>query len=154
MALGATSKLILISLAQWHQWLRYVRNDPPSIVEQQQDVIRQLQVKQLARLADERWASKPSYLDKPQTEQPAPATNTSDGTLRGPEPGTPQEQHEKRQQQAPTQNEGTEATAQQQQQQQGGRDKTKKDDPWANAAAGVPGQEWQPDSWTPTAARR
>ncbi|OGM46899.1 hypothetical protein ABOM_004425 [Aspergillus bombycis] len=66
---------------QWHQWLRYVRAEPPSVQEQQQDVLRQIQIKQLARLADERWASKPSYLDMPQTKQPAPATQTTDATM-------------------------------------------------------------------------
>lgn len=145
-----------MSLAQWHQWLRYVRDDPPSIAEQQQDVIRQLQVKQLARLADERWASKPSYLDQPQTEHPRPATKTSDGTLRGPEQGTPQAHHEQGQQPS-TQSEGTVAASEQQQQQQQeqeGKSKPKQNDPWANAKTRAPGQEWQPDSWTPTAARR
>ena len=63
----------------WHQWLRHTRLDAPSTEEQQADVQRQLQLKQLAQLADERWASKASYLDAPkETAQPAPATVARD----------------------------------------------------------------------------
>jgi len=49
----------------WHQWLRHTRPNPPSIEEQQQDVVRQEQLKVLAAQADARWASKKSYLDTP-----------------------------------------------------------------------------------------
>ncbi|OJI86649.1 hypothetical protein ASPTUDRAFT_64046 [Aspergillus tubingensis CBS 134.48] len=120
-----------ITTAQWHQWLRYVRADPPSIQEQQQDIIRQMQIKELARLADERWASKPSYLDMPKSQQqPLPATNTSDATVA---------QANK----SPSEDTQT-ATA----------EAAKKNDPWAKAAAGAPGQKWQPDSWSPTASKR
>ncbi|PWY76755.1 hypothetical protein BO83DRAFT_358062 [Aspergillus eucalypticola CBS 122712] len=116
---------------QWHQWLRYVRADPPSIQEQQQDIIRQMQIKELARLADERWASKPSYLDMPKSQQqPLPATNTSDATVA---------QANK----SPSEDTQT-ATA----------EAAKKNDPWAKATAGAPGQKWQPDSWSPTASKR
>lgn len=54
---------------QWHQWLRHTRPDPPSIQEQEMDVRRQLSIKRLARIADERWASKPSLLDGPELQQ-------------------------------------------------------------------------------------
>ncbi|MCJ1442537.1 MAG: hypothetical protein MMC23_003033 [Stictis urceolatum] len=64
---------------QWHQWLRYTRNEAPTLQEQQQDVQRQKQLKQLAQLADERWNSKASYLDAPQkTAQAGPATRPLD----------------------------------------------------------------------------
>ena len=49
----------------WHQWLRHTRAEPPSLEEQRAEVERQRGVKILARLADERWKSKPSFLDKP-----------------------------------------------------------------------------------------
>ena len=59
----------------WHQWLRHTRFDAPSLEEQKADVQRQLQLKHLAQLADERWASKASYLDAPKdTAQTAPIT--------------------------------------------------------------------------------
>ncbi|RAH72175.1 uncharacterized protein BO66DRAFT_390295 [Aspergillus aculeatinus CBS 121060] len=121
---------------QWHQWLRYVRAEPPSIEEQQQDIIRQIQLKELARLADERWASKASYLDKPKTQQPAPATQTSDATLNPPKD---EAQATKATPAAPG-NEKKEKPA-------------SKQDPWAKAASG-PGEKWQPDSWNPTSSQR
>lgn len=49
----------------WHQWLRHTRQDPPSITEQSQDVIRQQNLKVLAAQADARWAAKSSYLEAP-----------------------------------------------------------------------------------------
>jgi NADH dehydrogenase [ubiquinone] 1 alpha subcomplex assembly factor 2 len=50
---------------------------PPSIAEQQQDVSRLQNIKRLAHLADERWASKSSFLEKP-SDQPKPATAPKD----------------------------------------------------------------------------
>lgn len=127
--------------AQWHQWLRYVRHDAPTIEEQQQDLLRQQQIKHLARLADERWASKPSYLDKPQTQQPGPATRTSDLTFH---PGAGQKQD-----QAGVRNAvGSQAEI---------SDKASKTttvkNPWIRET-GAPSENWQPESWTPTAAPR
>lgn len=58
----------VISLAQWHQWLRYTRPLPPTISEQQADFVRRQELKLLAQAADERWAAKPSLLDKPREE--------------------------------------------------------------------------------------
>ncbi|KEF54307.1 uncharacterized protein A1O9_09473 [Exophiala aquamarina CBS 119918] len=55
---------------QWHQWLRQTRPDAPSIQEQMADVQRIEQMKHNARLADERWAAKPKYIEKP---EPTPA---------------------------------------------------------------------------------
>ncbi|KAI9663853.1 MAG: hypothetical protein M1821_007343 [Bathelium mastoideum] len=63
---------------QWIQWLRQTRADAPSILEQQQDVMRQAQMKQLAAAADERWASVPSYMDSPKLQQPQPAMEPRD----------------------------------------------------------------------------
>ncbi|KKA19908.1 hypothetical protein T310_6107 [Rasamsonia emersonii CBS 393.64] len=125
---------------QWHQWLRYVRQDPPSLEEQQQDVVRQMQIKKLAQIADERWASKPSYLDRPQTQQPGPATRTSDATLH-PEKGA-----------APDRQPGVMNAIQSQAEAQ---EQEKKPDtkPWARKMGG-PSENWQPEAWTPTAAKR
>lgn len=132
--------------AQWHQWLRYVRPNPPSIEEQKHDLIRQEQIKYLARLADERWASKPSYLDKPQTHQPAPATHTSDPTLNPPAESAPSETPAPGVSNAVKSGEEDAAAGQQ------NKTKEKKEDPWAKAKG--PSENWQPESWTPSAARR
>ncbi|KAJ5172956.1 NADH:ubiquinone oxidoreductase 17.2kDa subunit [Penicillium capsulatum] len=110
---------------QWHQWLRYLREHPPSLEEQRQDLIRQAQMKQLAQLADERWASKPSVLDKPKTQQPAPATQASETTANP----TSASQEAPASQSQPTPN------------------------PWAQADRRNPGDGYQPDSWTPTSQR-
>ena len=50
---------------QWHQWLRHTRNDAPSMQEQAADVQRQATLKVNAQLADERWAAKAKYIEKP-----------------------------------------------------------------------------------------
>lgn len=138
------SKLALITYyvsAQWHQWLRYVRHDPPSIEEQQRDVVRQIQMKKLAQLADERWASKPSYLDKPQTQQPAPVTRTSDPTIHPTESSGS----------APDARPGVENAVESQA--EGGKKEQAEKKPWAKVPSG-PSETWQPESWTPSAARR
>lgn len=46
----------------WHQWLRYTREDPPTIEEQEAEVARQERIKVLAKLADERWEAKAKYI--------------------------------------------------------------------------------------------
>lgn len=122
--------------AQWHQWLRYVRPDAPSIQEQQQDIIRQIQIKHLAQLADERWASKPSYMDKPRTTQHlGPATSSSDATVQ-----SSQRQHA--QQPSEEQTRGDRVRV--------GEENSKS----KPAPKGGPGENWQPESWTPTPAAR
>lgn len=128
-----------LSIAQWHQWLRYVREHPPSIEEQQQDLIRQAQIKQLARLADERWASKPSFLDKPKTQQPPTPTETSDPPA-NPATKSPQDAS------APAPSTSTPKPA-------SAKPEPVKEDPWAKANPGNPGDTWQPESWTPSSKR-
>jgi NADH dehydrogenase [ubiquinone] 1 alpha subcomplex assembly factor 2 len=130
--------------AQWHQWLRYVRHEPPTIEEQQRDLIRQAQIKKLAQIADEKWAAKPSFLDKPQTQQPTPATRTSDKTLHPPETSDPGFQGRPG---VMNQIEGQEDI----QQEVGQSKKTK--GPAINVPTG-PGEKWQPEAWTPDASRR
>ncbi|PWY88546.1 hypothetical protein BO70DRAFT_332112 [Aspergillus heteromorphus CBS 117.55] len=116
---------------QWHQWLRYVRAEAPTLEEQQQDIIRQIQIKELARLADARWASKPSYLDMPNTQRPLPTTNTSGATL-----SSPETQNKVPEQQAPK------------------KAAPPKEDPWAKARAGGPSENWQPQSWSPPSSKK
>lgn len=145
----------LTTTAQWHQWLRYVRPNPPSIQEQRLDVTRQEQVKHLARLADERWASKPSYLDKPQSHQPGPAMRTSDQTLNPSPQHAPDESSPGVSNAVKSEEEDAAAGAGQgtgQGQDQSQEKQTKKEDPWARAKG--PSENWQPESWAPSAARR
>lgn len=125
---------------QWHQWLRQTRYDPPTIQEQQADIGRQAQLKYLAQQADERWASKPSFLDQPR-DQPKPATlpkvpgayapqtdpdkkkgvgSTMDNPVAVPEPPKTEE----------------------------------RPNPWKRASSGGPSEQWQPESWTPGSAKK
>lgn len=100
-----------------------------------------MQLKQLARLADERWASKPSYLDKPR-EQPGPATIPRDPAAYVGQT-EPDEKEGVRS--------GVESPADQTDTRSGA--KADKKNPWAQERGG-PSEGWQPKSWTPDAARR
>jgi NADH dehydrogenase [ubiquinone] 1 alpha subcomplex assembly factor 2 len=121
-------------LAQWHQWLRYVRPEPPSIEEQQRDLVRQAQIKKLAAIADQKWAAKPSFLDKPQTSSsPAPALNTGDLASHPTN--------------ASSSDNGSKAKAQEK--------PTKKGEKSIRGKVPTgPGETWQPESWTPEATKR
>jgi NADH dehydrogenase [ubiquinone] 1 alpha subcomplex assembly factor 2 len=54
---------------QWMQWLRHTREVAPTVEEQQHDVIRQQQLRQLADAADARWAAQPSFLQAPDARE-------------------------------------------------------------------------------------
>ncbi|KAJ5109179.1 hypothetical protein N7456_005854 [Penicillium angulare] len=124
---------------QWHQWLRYVRPIAPTLDEQRQDLIRQAQMKELARLADERWASKASYLDKPNTQQntagiESGSATTTESTTSAHTPSS----HAQAPQPEPT----------------GPPPKIEKEvNPWAKSDKQTSGGEWQPDAWNPTSQR-
>lgn len=100
-------------------------------------------MKELARLADERWASKPSFLDKPKNQPLSHGTEEAvqnqsikvkNGHATASGEGSPAPGNV-----APAGN--TES-------------KTGKDEsPWAKADAKGPGEGWQPDSWTPKSQR-
>ncbi|KAI9699753.1 MAG: hypothetical protein M1836_002788 [Candelina mexicana] len=128
---------------QWHQWLKQVRPDPPSIPEQRADLQRQANMKQLAQRADERWASKPSFLDKPK-EQPVPATLPRD-------PAGYAGQTE------PDEKEGVRnAIGSPEDIGRAAGDQNTEKDPWEQAKrrARGPSEGWQPQEWTPGPARK
>lgn len=114
---------------QWHQWLRQTRADPPSIQEQVADLQRIEQMKHNARLADERWAAKAKYIEKP---KPTPA---SDAQFEGAAP-----------EQTPPQPPSAEKTT----------SSVDTEDPWKKASEGGsnPGANWTPESWVPGTAKR
>ncbi|KAH7347999.1 hypothetical protein BKA66DRAFT_576357 [Pyrenochaeta sp. MPI-SDFR-AT-0127] len=143
----------------WMQWLRHTRFDPPSIAEQKQDMMRQERMKVLAAQADARWASKPSALDAPDKQQPAQMLQSRD-----PDSGVtqPNADHDTRARVEPPQVSEEEAQGML-------RDppvpasaaaaptlttrkrmkKEPKDSPWKKATHGNPGEDWQPQGWTP-----
>ncbi|PGH09117.1 hypothetical protein GX51_00871 [Blastomyces parvus] len=117
---------------QWHQWLRYTRQNPPTLQEQQDDLLRQERMKHLAKLADERWASKPSFLDRPQGQQPGPTMKPS------------HEPHHSAAQ--PDQPAGLQNTTEKEPELKDQDNKNKS--PWARDTGG-PSEKWQPESWNP-----
>lgn len=138
---------------QWHQWLRQTRPDPPTVQEQHIDLIRQKQLKHNARLADERWAAKAKYIEKPKETDTAPPTmiNKSDTTR-----STPGQQPIPPTSGAESSSKGTISEAQTPISQ----NQLSQDDPWAKEkqrqqeAASNPGGTWQPETWTPGPRKR
>jgi NADH dehydrogenase [ubiquinone] 1 alpha subcomplex assembly factor 2 len=154
------------------QWLRHTRFEPPTITEQQQEIMRQERMKVLASQADARWASKPSALDAPDKQQPMQMLKSRD-----PDAGVgqmnidqeirdkaeppriveeqqakpqPVEEHEPQQmpRDPPIPASTDDAPAAQT------RKKTKKvpkDSPWKQAETS---KDWQPQGWSPAPARR
>ena len=124
---------------QWHQWLRHTRPVAPSLEEQRAEVQRQQNIKELARLADERWASKPSFLDKP-SEQPRPATAVQDqgGYVQSPEEAG-REEEVKNTVQGSEMEDKQETTKW-----------ARKQNQWDQHRGG-PSEDWQPRAWNPNA---
>lgn len=111
-------------------------------------------MKQLAAKADERWKSVPSYLDGPKNQQAQPAM-----ALKDPGGYAPQTEPEHKQG-VMSGVEDAEAVAQVSEGVDGkavseGRfkGKTAKANPWHKQTGG-PGEDWQPQSWTPGPVQR
>lgn len=139
---------------QWHQWLRYTRPDPPTIQEQQMDVARQIQLKHNARLADERWASKKRYIEKPAKQQEEKVERPTIG-------GEGQEAiqgDDALKMETANKDVRSAVAGSAEQARQSGR--TKELDPWEQErkkqkeTAANPGGTWQPEAWSPGVKRR
>ena len=115
---------------QWHQWLRHTRASPPSLYEQQQDVIRQQQLKMLAKAADERWESKASVLDAPRRGNQELGVGDGEGGV-----GTVGRR-------------GESAEVDVKESVSKARSK-EKDNPWKKQETKGPGEAYQPGTWTP-----
>ncbi|KAL9074277.1 MAG: hypothetical protein Q9157_004466 [Trypethelium eluteriae] len=151
---------------QWIQWLRQTRADAPSHLEQQQDLMRQARMKQLAAAADERWASIPSYRDSPQLQQPRPAMEPKDqggygNKIEGGVVEANGENMEGVRSMAAGQEElggEVEPNTNSDHDSQSGKKPARRRDrqqevksPWTKAGGG---DSWQPQSWTPDVAQR
>lgn len=123
---------------QWHQWLRQTRADPPSIQEQMADVQRLAVLKQNARLADERWAAKAKYIEKPKP--------TVTPVLSG-DPQLDRARSENKAGQPPREEKTQNAVE---------TPMPPREDPWkkSDEAAGNPGANWTPESWVPPPKKR
>ncbi|KAF4965023.1 hypothetical protein FSARC_7117 [Fusarium sarcochroum] len=119
---------------QWHQWLRHTREEPPSVEEQQGDVMRRVRMQKLAAEADARWEAKPRVMEAPQAA-PSP--------LLSPAKATPPQQDVGKESQV---DKGVEEATED--------SKKTDDDPWTKAKARGPGETWQPTAWSPPAAKK
>lgn len=136
---------------QWHQWLRHMRERPPSIQEQHAELQRQHQMKHLAADADARWAAKPRMMDAPGEGnghgQPVPALESRAATRAGADnkfrkdEGTDENANVSGEEQiAPLVNSKHKETG--------------KEDPWKRQPRAGPSEDWQPQAWAPPAAKR
>lgn len=139
---------------QWHQWLRYTREKPPSIQEQHADVRRQQQMKYLAAEADARWEAKPRYIDAPgqATGQPVPGLE-SQAARRG-APAAQEAQAAGGSSRKDAVASGPEQVQSRQQQQQHVPKGPAKEDPWKQSRRGGPSEEWQPKAWAPPSSTK
>ena len=125
------------------QWLRHTRADPPTIGEQQADLIRQEQIKMLAAQADARWASKPSALDGPDKQQPVHMLESRDGSSGLQQPSTVSEEPQEVTEPAVS-SRGTDTAPSTSLKKKKKAPKAEpKDSPWAQAQRGNPGDAWQ-----------
>ena len=154
--MNGMNELTELLTAQWHQWLRHTRYEPPSIPEQQYEVSRQAAMKGLAARADERWKSIPSFLDPPERQQPQPAIGVKD-------PGghAPQTEPEAKQGVASgVEDQGkVDAVVKEGKDVDEGRFKgatrERQPAPWDQPKkGGAPGENWQPESWSPGVVTR
>jgi NADH dehydrogenase [ubiquinone] 1 alpha subcomplex assembly factor 2 len=135
---------------QWHQWLRYRREEPPSLAEQAADVARQERIKALAAEADARWEARPRLTDEI-------AANKNKTTA------PPAREHAAQEQdmaaEAVAAPSGSRSVSDVENGHGASRTKTAttpkpelEHDPWKKASG--PSETWQPEAWTPTSAKR
>ncbi|GJC90989.1 NADH-ubiquinone oxidoreductase assembly factor N7BML [Colletotrichum liriopes] len=133
----------------WHQWLRYTREQPPTLEEQSREAFRQERMKVMAAQADARWEAKPRLTDAPgqQTGQPLPSLNTAQTQPIAPELETTNA-NAKAAETTPAQPSKSAEPA------QPANETKKKDgkDPWARAQG--PSEGWQPEAWVPPARNK
>ncbi|OQV02305.1 hypothetical protein CLAIMM_07524 [Cladophialophora immunda] len=120
---------------QWHQWLRQTRNDPPTLQEQAADMQRQAQLKINARLADERWAAKARYIEKPKQTVTTPLLS-----------GNPQQDR--------TRAEHIHSEEPRSEKMSNSIESNTNQRKKSEATGSNPGANWAPDSWAPGAAKR
>jgi NADH dehydrogenase [ubiquinone] 1 alpha subcomplex assembly factor 2 len=123
----------------WHQWLRYTRNEAPSLDEQRGDVTRQARLKILAAEADRRWEAKPRVMCAEETRRLEGRREVAKEEVRETKVVSEQ-QGDSHSQRSRIVEKGTEE---------------EKKDPWAKARAMGPSEDWQPESWkAPQPAKR
>jgi len=136
--------------ASWVQWLRHIRYEAPTINEQQLDVKRQAQIRQLAAQADARWAAaQASYLQVP-TPAPALEAGAIDSTAQ--EDIVSREENVLRK--LVTKSEENIQEAAEELQNTSKPRRTKKEVKWEELRLSKNSNEPQPESWTPKPVKR
>lgn len=125
----------------WHQWLRHVRAEPPSVAEQLADLARREQMRMLAAAADARWEAKPrvdELGDGGERRRGEAGGRAAVGAGAGPDVRVDEEQG--RQPHRPARG-----------RREGGKEV---DDPWKKAKGGSRDEGWQPKAWDPAAGAK
>jgi NADH dehydrogenase [ubiquinone] 1 alpha subcomplex assembly factor 2 len=144
---------------QWHQWLRHVREHPPSQAEQAADVVRLRELKARAALADEAWAMKGRIADTGNASRSAEMTGKQRGAAAGVGEATRGPAFDVGGKTIPAEGREKEGRGARRSGNEAERDaddtaapapttagKQEKDDPWKQSRRN-PGEEWQPQSW-------
>ncbi|KAF2003645.1 hypothetical protein P154DRAFT_561099 [Amniculicola lignicola CBS 123094] len=163
---------------QWMQWLRHTRFEPPTLADQRADVVRQEQMKYLAAQADARWAAMPSQLDAPDKQQPIQMLESRDSSRGIRQTNANQEnideavepprsvqeevrEAQKKEDSVPGKNNHDETQKADSKAEKAPELKARKpmmkepkDSPWKQRTSGNPGDDWQPQSWTPPPTKR
>ncbi|KAK5664012.1 hypothetical protein OQA88_226 [Cercophora sp. LCS_1] len=144
----------------WHQWLRNTRKDPPTLEEQEADVIRQERMKMLAAEADARWETKGRLVGSPAGApgqpmgQPVPVLGTgiAEGTGSDELSGrVPKEEPAKSDEVKDAKGSREETWRKMRDEEEG---VLKGKGPWKQAAPSGPGETWQPKAWQSGEAKK
>ncbi|KAB5570790.1 hypothetical protein GE09DRAFT_1104728 [Coniochaeta sp. 2T2.1] len=148
----------------WHQWLRHTRVAPPSVEEQKTDLLRQERIKYLAAQADAKWKAQKALADGPEMGQALPPLRSARGKEGETRPaGTLSEDvresmsggHRRDEEPGSSKRQGWGVDqAEERGKVRRGEEVKAEEDPWKQADAGVPGQNWQPKGWNPTGKGR
>lgn len=134
---------------QWHQWLRHLRDAPPTLREQRDDLARRQRIKLLAADADARWAAKPRLVGDVDDLPGRPvAALEGMAARRGAEVG-----REGGEASSPGETEEG-AIASEEQAAQSDTSARNPADPWKQNRRAGPSEDWQPQAWTPPASKR
>lgn len=125
---------------QWHQWLRYTREEPPSLGELREDVVRQERMRILAREADRRWE-----MEKRRLEGGKRTDVEGEGKERKILVSAGGEIVE---------NDGGERMVDDESKKgEPGLKRKQETSPWKRRDRGTPGDEFQPEAWMPSSLK-
>ena len=110
-------------------------------------------MKQRALEADERWKSKPSYLDPPKQQQPEPPAKVHEPLGQAAREYVDQSGGEDMKSLMGDHEEVAEATGGDAKEPKAQK-REREENPWKQADRGGPGENWKPAAWSPGVAQR